>query len=249
MRRSRHLIELVIVVAVVALAVAVYRNSQPPPQDDLPELGEGIRLYKARHYAEAVPFFTEVLRRQPQVMQARLYRAMSYVALGKPAEARADFETGKANEPALVQYLYPRLSLNLHRESARLYLAERKFHEALEDAEKAMSRSEIKVMHQGGWPFDTDFAETYFVRGMAQAGLENWSEASSDFGMAQVMGDEAMGKKTRRHAAAVDLLQAGGDVSAASYQYGESQGAQDDGCFLCEKLRPYEGKDGKLVSP
>lgn len=245
----RHLLELVIILAVVAVGVAIYRNSQPPPVDTLPELGEGIRLYKARHYAEAVPYFTEVLRRQPQLMQARLYRALTYVALGKTAEARADFETGKQNEPALVQYMYPRLSLNLHRESARLYIAEGKFAEALEDADKSMTRSEIKIVHSGGWPFDKDWAETHFVRGLAQAGLENWSEAGSDFGMAAVMGDEAMAKRARRHDAAVELIKSDYDPSAASYEYEQSLGAEDDGCFLCQKLKPFEGKDGTLRTP
>jgi len=246
----RHLLELVIIVAVVAVGVAVYRNSQPPPEDTLPELGEGLRLYKARHYAEAVPYFSEVLRRQPQLMQARLYRALSYEALGKVAEARADFETGKQNEPPLVRYMFPRITLQLHRESARLFIAEGRYAEALEDAEKSMTRSEIKVIaHSGGWPFDPDWAETHFVRGLAQAGLENWSEASSDFGMAAVMGGPAMEKRARRHAAAVDLLQSGGDVSSAQYEYDQGLGAEDDGCFLCQRLKPFEGKDGKLTMP
>jgi hypothetical protein len=246
----RHLLELVIIVAVVAVGVAVYRNSQPPPEDTLPELGEGLRLYKAHHYAEALPYFTEVLRRQPQLMQARLYRALSYQALGKVAEARADFETGKQNEPALVQYMFPRLTLQLHRESARLFIAEGKFPEALEDAKKSMTRSEIKMIaHSGGWPFDPDMAETYFVQGLAHAGLENWSEARSDFGMASVMGGEAMGKRASRHGVAVELLESGGDVSAAQYEYDESAGAEDDGCFLCQRLKPFEGKDGKLSMP
>ena len=246
MRRSRHLVELVILIAVVAVCVAVYRSSQPPPADDLPELGEGIRLYKAGQYAQAVPFLTEVLRRQPQSIQACAYRGMCQTALKRYDLARADYDTGlKLSEPIFVQLLYPRLTIQIRLESARLYQLQGLYQEAFNESNHVVESIETSAL----MPFDRLMMEGYEARALAHAGRKEYSLARTDLYMVSVFGDKARAKQAYRHLAAVEILESDGDVSAGESNYESAGDAKDDGCLLCEKLRPHEaGLSKKLNS-
>ncbi|HEY0781834.1 MAG TPA: tetratricopeptide repeat protein [Thermoanaerobaculia bacterium] len=55
-------------------------------------LNIGIKLYNEKKFAEAVEQFSQVVKDNPNLADAYYYRGLSYLPLGKTAEAKSDFQ-------------------------------------------------------------------------------------------------------------------------------------------------------------
>ena len=53
---------------------------------------QGLRLYEARRFAEAIPYFDRVLERHHRDIEVRLKRGACYVVTNQPEKALADFD-------------------------------------------------------------------------------------------------------------------------------------------------------------
>ena len=79
----------VIGLAMAMAAMAAGRAHADPTRADR---DEGLRLYEAGRFAEAIPYFDRVLERHHRDIEVRLKRGACYVATNQPAKALADFD-------------------------------------------------------------------------------------------------------------------------------------------------------------
>lgn len=121
------------VVLIVAL-LAICWNSNAAAQDSvLAELyGQGVHHFFANRHEEAHRFLTMAIEQKSQDPRVHYYRGLAHLRLGRPDEAKADFEKGAELETSNTDRIYPvsrslqrvqgrdRLALEDHRRSARL---------------------------------------------------------------------------------------------------------------------------------
>jgi tetratricopeptide (TPR) repeat protein len=78
----------------MALLTAIAATAAHPAQADptRADRDQGLRLYEARQFAEAIPYFDRVLERHHRDTEVRIKRGACYVATDQPAKALADFD-------------------------------------------------------------------------------------------------------------------------------------------------------------
>ncbi len=69
--------------------VAAGRAQADPTRADR---DQGLRLYQAGRFAEAIPYFDRVLERHHRDIEVRIKRGACYVATDQPSKALADFD-------------------------------------------------------------------------------------------------------------------------------------------------------------
>ena len=87
MRTPRIARVMALVMAMAAMA-ANTAHADPTRADR----DQGLRLYEARQFAEAIPYFDRVLERHHRDTEVRIKRGACYVATNQPAKALADFD-------------------------------------------------------------------------------------------------------------------------------------------------------------
>ncbi len=82
------------VARIVGLAMALAVMARCPAQADptRADRDQGLRLYEARRFAEAIPYFDRVLERHHRDIEVRLKRGACYVVTNQPTRALADFD-------------------------------------------------------------------------------------------------------------------------------------------------------------
>lgn len=90
---------LLVVLLATALGPAACRaQDRPPPPGDPREMlsnrlrFDALALYKQNRFAEALPYFDEILRRQPRDLEVRIKRANIYVRNHEPLTALSEYE-------------------------------------------------------------------------------------------------------------------------------------------------------------
>jgi tetratricopeptide (TPR) repeat protein len=80
---------------VVALTMALAGLAADPAHADptRADRDQGLRLYQAGQFAEAIPYFDRVLERHHRDIEVRIKRGACYVATNQPARALADFDS------------------------------------------------------------------------------------------------------------------------------------------------------------
>ena len=234
MARTRHWLELGIIVGAIALGAAFMRPEPPPPTDELYELAEGMRLTKTGRYADAIPPLTAALKRQPESIQALVYRGRCEFALGQKDAARKDLdEAVRVSSPLAVQLLYPRPAISARLERGRQAMLELRYDEALTDARAALtSLGALGVLDVR--IFDPQQSDAHTIKGVALAAQGYYGQARDEFYDSLVFADTERMQLGYRHLAGLSKLQGQGEDG--SYYQDQAKDSGGDGCHLCRKL-------------
>src|SRR5262245_33987691 len=76
----------------LVMALAAMSAGQAYADPTRADRDQGLRLYEARRFAEAIPFFDRVLERHHRDIEIRIKRGACYVVTNQPAKALADFD-------------------------------------------------------------------------------------------------------------------------------------------------------------
>src|SRR6516165_10658221 len=76
----------------VVMALAAMSAGQAYADSTRADRDQGLRLYEAGRFAEAIPYFNRVLERHHRDIEVRLKRGACYVVTDQPAKALADFD-------------------------------------------------------------------------------------------------------------------------------------------------------------
>ncbi len=76
----------------LAMAMAAMGAGRVHADPTRADRDEGLRLYAAGQFAQAIPYFDRVLERHHRDLEVRLKRGACYVATNQPAKALADFD-------------------------------------------------------------------------------------------------------------------------------------------------------------
>jgi len=82
----------------IILAAAAMAAYTPAYGED--GFAKGCQLYNAKNYAQAEPLFSETVQKFPKFWPAHYYLAHTWLALGKRAAARKEYESCLTSEPA-----------------------------------------------------------------------------------------------------------------------------------------------------
>ncbi len=77
---------------VLSTAMAILLSHPALADPTHADRNQGLELYKAHRYAEAIPYFDRVLERHRRDMEVRLKRGACFVATDQPEKALADFD-------------------------------------------------------------------------------------------------------------------------------------------------------------
>ncbi|HET6881242.1 MAG TPA: tetratricopeptide repeat protein, partial [Pirellulales bacterium] len=94
----------------IAALALVFACSVPAigQNDVLNELyGNGVHAYNSGYYRQAYDDLTMAVRSGSQDPRVFYYRGLTYMQLGRPQEARADFRKGASLEMADADRFYP----------------------------------------------------------------------------------------------------------------------------------------------
>ena len=128
------------------------------------QLREGIGLYQNDQFAAALAYFNLVLKTQPKLGVAYLYRARIYRTLGDTQAALTDLETGKSYDDTLAE---------LHLEIGQIHYERGDYKRAFQDFDKAV--------------FHGATAEAYEWRGLTRQRTGQSDEAALDLTKANTL--------------------------------------------------------------
>jgi tetratricopeptide (TPR) repeat protein len=77
---------------VFSTAIVIVFSSDARAENTSPTLMEGMRLYQAGQFAEAIPYFDKVLTRHPNDISTLNKRGICYLRTDQPSKALADFD-------------------------------------------------------------------------------------------------------------------------------------------------------------
>jgi tetratricopeptide (TPR) repeat protein len=156
----RNGLELFIIVAVAALAMAALRQDSPPPEaesEPLHHYMRGVALARQAEHRKAIAEFSAALALNPEYLKSYWARGRSWLAEGSRERALADYNSGLAHARGpMDDWIHESTIQRLHADRARLYLVQERYEMALADATEA---------------------DNYDVKGCALAGLGRWEEA------------------------------------------------------------------------
>jgi tetratricopeptide (TPR) repeat protein len=155
------MLELTAITAFVGYIIYLryYADQRSKAEIEAERLKEGIQLFQADQYADALSYFNKVLDAKPSSAVACLYRARIYRALGDPQAALTDLSRGKSYDDTLA---------DLHLESGQIHYQAQAYSTAFQDFDKA-------IFHSHG-----DKAEPYHWRGLTRHQLGQTDEANQD---------------------------------------------------------------------
>jgi len=156
----RNGLELFIILAVAALAMAALRQDTPPPEAESEPLHHylrGVTLARQGDHQKAITEFSAALALKPDYLKAYRGRGRSWLAEGSRERALADYSNGLAHaQGPLDSWVHSSTVEGLHEDRARLYLVWGRFEECLLDADQTSS---------------------YDLMSCARAGVGRWEEA------------------------------------------------------------------------
>jgi tetratricopeptide (TPR) repeat protein len=172
-KRKRRIIARVAAGAAVlcALAMSAFIYTGKVAGD---AFAEGVDLYDARRYREAIPFFDRALRYNGRFSKAYFYRGRAYGNLNDPQRALEDFNQFILLEPRNTEAFYGRAVT--HTNLSYTYKANtledlRETQAAIDDYSKALE-------------LDSKYLMAYIKRGLAYGHQGNHKRAFEDFNSA-----------------------------------------------------------------
>ena len=150
----RHWIELLIILAVVAVGLSYLRPAEPPPEtgsEALRHYNQGVRLYRQKEYQASIGEYSQALALMPDYLKAYRGRGRAWMASGSPERARADFEQGLARGNGPMDGLVHMGVLDgLQVDRARLDLVEGRYQDCLDAAEYALEGPDVAACARVG---------------------------------------------------------------------------------------------------
>ena len=138
-----------------------YADQRSTAEKQVDQLREGIVLYQNDQFAAALAYFNLVLKTQPKLGMAYLYRARIYRILGDTKAALADLEIGKSYDHTIAEF---------HLETGQIHYERGDYKRAFQDFDKAV--------------FHGATAEAYKWRGLTRQRIGQPDEAALDLAKA-----------------------------------------------------------------
>ena len=174
MRSSRHLFELLFLLALVSGLAYLYRPQQPPAEDS--SYAETCRQLE-RDWAKGdldrcLLTCNQVLSREPGELMALRYLGMVYLRRGDAAKAQELFDRGLQADGEFAAVMYGQRLGRLCLERGRLYVAQKQWDKACKDADRAKELF---------YPWDQEYELAQDLKSCAQFGAGNVTEAQSTY--------------------------------------------------------------------
>jgi tetratricopeptide (TPR) repeat protein len=172
MQRSRHLFELIFLLALVSGLAYLYRP-QPKPSENA-NYAEICRQldedWRQGHLDQCLTTCNQLLSREPGELMALRYLGMVYLRRGDAQKARELFDRGLQADGEFATVMYGQRLGRLCLERGRLNVAQKQWAKACKDAERAQDHF---------YPWNDEYELARDLEACAQYGAGNVTEAQS----------------------------------------------------------------------